>query len=100
MQGQVARCNADVLSEVVGNNLQRLRNLAEADLVKEFTQLKLNHTTQAKPEKFVSTGMGDPQTKMLTVAEAKKRKADTVLKSRKQQRLPQAEQPREIEGVA
>ena len=75
--------------------------LTEADLIKEFTQFKLNLR-----QGFVSTGMGDLQTKLLTVAEAKKRKADIyvlhyiVLQSRKQQRLLQAEQPREIECAA
>jgi len=34
------------------------------------------------------------------VAEAKKRKADIVLQSRKQQKLLQAEQPRQIECAA
>ena len=72
--------------------MQRLRDLAEADLIQEFTQFKLNLR-----QGFVSTGMGDLQTKLLTVAEAKKRKADIVLQSRKQQKLLQAEQPRLIE---
>ena len=79
----------------VSDNLQRLRNLVEADLIKEFAGLKLNLR-----QGFVSTGMGDLQTKMLTLAEAKKRKADTVLQSRKQQRLLQAEQPKTIEFIA
>ncbi|DBA97253.1 TPA: hypothetical protein ACH3X1_015001 [Trebouxia sp. C0004] len=59
---------------------------------KEFTQQKLNLR-----QGFVSTGMGDLQTKLLTVAEAKKRKANIESQSRKQQRLLQAEQPRELE---
>ena len=101
MQEQVARCYAEtcfhkfattcMLSQV-RDNLQRLRALAEADLIKEFTQLKLNLR-----QGLVSTGIGDLQTKMLTLAEAKKRKADTVLQSRKQQKLLQAEQPKTIE---
>ena len=86
----------DMFSQcIIGENLQRLRDLAEADLIKEFTHFKLN-LRQA----FVSTGMGDLQTKLLTVAEAKKRKADMVLQSRKQQRLLQAEQPKLIECAA
>ena len=92
MQGQVARCYAETcFQKFIGENLQRLRDLAEADLMKEFTQFKLNLR-----QGFVSTGMGDVQTKLLTVAEAKKRKADIVLQSRKQQRLLQAEQPKAI----
>ena len=52
----------------------------------------------AKPA--APTGMGDLQSKLLTVAEAKKRKADTILQSRKQQKLLQAEQPKTIECIA
>ena len=96
MQGQVARCYAETcFQKFVSDNLQRLRALAEVDLIKEFTQLKLNLR-----QGYVSTGMGDLQTKMLTLAEEKKRKADTVLQSRKQQKLLQAEQPRLIEDAA
>ena len=96
MQGQVARCYAETcFQKFVSYNLQRLRALAAADLIKEFTQLKLNLR-----QGFVSTGMGDLQTKMLTLAEAKKRKADVILQSRKQQRLLQAEQPRKIKCIA
>ncbi|DBA74982.1 TPA: hypothetical protein ACH3X1_010325 [Trebouxia sp. C0004] len=65
------------------------------DLIKEFTDRKVN-LRQA----FVTTGMGDLQTKLLTVAEAKKRKADIVSQSRKQQRLLQTEQPRQMECAA
>ena len=91
-----ARCYAETcFQKFVSDNLQRLRELSEADLVKEFAVLKLNLR-----QGFVSTSMGDLQTKILTVAEAKKRKADMVLQSRKQQRLLQAEQPKLIECVA
>ena len=69
----------------ISNNLQRLTGLSEADLIKEFAGLKLNLR-----QGFVSTGMGDLQNKLLTVAEAKKRKANIELHSRKQQRLLQA----------
>ena len=48
----------------------------------------------------MSTGMGDLQGKLLTVAEAKKRKADIVLQSRQRQKLLQAEQPKLIECTA
>ena len=96
MQGQAARCYAETcFQKFIGENLQRLRDLAEVDLIKEFTQFKLNLR-----QGFVSTGMGDLQTKLLTVAEAKKRKADIALRSRKQQRLLQAEQPRFVECIA
>ena len=97
MQGQVARCYAETcFQKFISENLQRLRGLAEADLIKEFTQFKLNLR-----QGFVTTGMGDLQTKMLTLAEAKKRKADMVLQSKKkQQRVLQADQPRLIEGAA
>ena len=96
MQGQVARCYAETcFQKFIGENLQRLRDLAEADLIKEFTQFKLNLR-----QGFVSTTMGDLQGKLLTVAEAKKRKADIVLQSRKQQRLLQAKQPKAIECAA
>ena len=89
-------CYAETcFQKFVSDNLQRLRNLVEADLIKEFAGLKLNLR-----QGFVYTGMGDLQTKMLTLAEAKKRKADTVLQSRKQQRLLQAEQPKTIEFIA
>ena len=92
MQGQVARCYAETsFHKFVSDNLQRLRELPKQDLIKEFTDRKVD-LRQA----FVSTGMGDLQTKMLTVAEAKKRKADIVLQSRKQQRLLQVEQPKAI----
>ena len=54
MQGQVARCYAETcFQKFIGENLQRLRDLAEADLMKEFTQFKLNLR-----QGFVSTGMG------------------------------------------
>ena len=80
MQGQVTRCYAETcFQKFVSDNLQRLRDLPEADLIKEFTQLKLNLR-----QGFVSTGMGDLQAKVLTVAEAKKRKAEIGLQSRKQ----------------
>ena len=69
-----------MLSKVFSDNLQRLRDLPETYLIKEFTQLKLNLR-----QGFVTTGMGDLQGKLLTVAEAKKRKADIELQSRKQQ---------------
>ena len=42
-------------------------------MIKEFTQFKLNLR-----QGLVSTGMRDLQTKMLTVAEAKKRKIEIV----------------------
>lgn len=45
----------------------------------------------------MSTGMGDLQGKLLTVAEAKKRKANIDLQSRMRQKLMQAEQPRTSE---
>lgn len=43
---------------------------------------------------------GDLQSKLLTVAEAKKRKAGIESQSRKQQKLLQAEQPKLIECSA
>ena len=95
MQGQVARCYAETcFQKFVSDNLQRLRGLSEAELVKEFAGLKLNLR-----QGFVSTGMGDLQSKLLTVAEAKKRKAETGLQSKKQQK-PAAEQPKLIECAA
>ncbi len=96
MQGQVARCYAETcLHQFVSDNLQRLRGLPKQDLIKEFTDRKVN-LRQA----FVTTGMGDLRTKLLTVAEARKRKADIVSQSRKQQRLLQTEQPRQMECAA
>ena len=95
MEGQVARCYAETwFQKFVSDNLQRLRELSEADLIKEFAGLKLNLR-----QGFVS-GMGDLQSKLLTVAEAKKRKADKELQSRKQQRLLQAKQPLNTECAA
>ena len=92
----MARCYAETcFQKFVSDNLHRLRELAEAYLIKEFTQLKLNLR-----QGFVSTGMGDLQSKTLTLKEAKKRKADIVLQSRKQQKLLQAEQPKLIEWTA
>ena len=42
MQGQVARCYAETcFQKFVSNNLQRLRDLSQADLIKEFAGLKL-----------------------------------------------------------
>ena len=49
---------------------------------------------------LVSTGMGDLKTKMLTVAEAKKRKADADTQRKTQQKLLQAKQPTAIECAA
>ena len=96
MQGQVARCYAETcFQKFVSDNLQRLTELPEADLIKEFSQLKLNLR-----QGFVATGMGDLQTKTLTITQAKKRKAEIGLQSRKQQKLLQAEQPRLIECAA
>lgn len=72
MPGQVARCFADAcLEKFVRDNLQQLRSLRETDLIKEFTQMKLNLR-----QGFVSTGMGDLQSKMPSGKKAKKRKAD------------------------
>ena len=83
MQGEVARCYAETcFHKFVSKNLQRLRGLLEADLIKEFGESKL-----ILRQGFVSTGMGDLQSKLLTAAEAKKRKGNLVLQSRKQQRL-------------
>ena len=83
MQGQVARCYAETcFQKFVSNNLQRLRTLSEADLIKEFAGLKLNLR-----QGFVSISMGDLQGKLLTVAEAKKRKANIESQSRKQHKL-------------
>jgi len=85
-----ARCYAETcFQKFVGDNLQPLRELAEADLIKEFTHLKLNLR-----QGFVSTGMGDVQTKMLTPTEANKRKAHQVCRAKKQQKRLLAEQPR------
>ena len=96
MQGQVARCYAETcFQKFVSDNLQRLRESSEADLIKEFAGLKLNLR-----QGFVAAGMGDLQSKLLTVAEAKKRKAEIGLRSRKQQKLLQAEQPKTIECAA
>ncbi|KAL3143134.1 hypothetical protein ABBQ38_003403 [Trebouxia sp. C0009 RCD-2024] len=71
--------------------LSPTRELPKQDLIKEFTDRKVD-----LGQAFVSTGMGDLQTKMLTLAEAKKRKGDMVLQSRKQQRLLQTEQHKAI----
>ena len=96
MQGQVARCYAETcFHKYVTDNLQRLRELSQQDLTKEFKELKLNLR-----QGFVSTGMGDLKTKLLTVAEAKKRKADADTQRRKQQRLMQADQPVAIKCAA
>ncbi|DBA84382.1 TPA: hypothetical protein ACH3X2_006213 [Trebouxia sp. C0005] len=96
MQGQVARCYAETcFHKFVTDNLQRLRELSHQDLIKEFKELKLNLR-----QGFVSTGMGDLNTKLLTVAEAKKRKADTDTQRKKQQKLMQAEQPKAVKCAA
>jgi len=88
MQGQVARCYAETcFHKFVTDNLQRLRGLSQQDMIKEFTDLKLNLR-----QGFVSTGMGDLKTKLLTIDEAKKRKADADTQRRNQQKLMQAEQ--------
>ena len=72
IQGQVTKCYAHTcLQKFVSDNLQRLQGLAEANLIKEFTQQKLNLR-----QRFLSTGMGDLQTKMLTPTDAKKHKAN------------------------
>ena len=98
MQGQVARCYAKTcFQKFVSDNLQRLKSLTEADVIKEFAGLKLNLR-----QGFIATGMGDLQSKLLTVAEARKRQASIELQSKKHQKLTQAEQPRLIEcaGIA
>ena len=64
------------------------------------TQTILSCNTQHKltlRQGFVSTGMGDLQSKLLTVAEAKKRKADADVYKRKQRNILEAEQPKTIE---
>ena len=58
------------------------------DFMMEFKELKLNLR-----QGFVSTGVGDLKTKLLTVAEAKKRKSDADTQQKKQQKLMQADQP-------
>ena len=96
MQGQVARCYAETcLQKFISDNLLRLTELTEKDLIKEFTQHKLTLR-----QGFVSTGMGDLQSKLLTVDEAKKRKADADVHKRKQRKLLEAEQPKTIECAA
>ena len=91
MQGQVTRCYAETcLQKFVSDHLQR-----RGKLIKEFTQQKLNLR-----QGFVSTGMGDLQSKLLTVAEAKKRKATIESQSRGQQKLLQAENLRTVESSA
>lgn len=64
-------------------------------LIKEFTDHEVD-----LGQAFVSTGMKDLQTKMLTLAQAKKRKGDMVLQSRKHQRLLQTEQHKAIKCAA
>ena len=96
MQGQVARCYAETcLQKFISDNLLRLTELTEKDLIKEFTHHKLTLR-----QGFVSTGMGDLQSKLLTVDEAKKRKADANVHKRKQRKLLEAEQPKTIECAA
>lgn len=96
MQGQVARCYAETcFHKFVTDNLERLRGLPESELLTEFKELKINLR-----QGFVSTGMGDLQHKMLTVDEARKRKAEQTCRARKQQKLLQAEQPKAIQCVA
>ena len=90
MQGQVTMCYAETcLQKFISDNLLHLRELAETDLIREFTQHKLNLR-----QGFVSTGMGDLQGKLFTVAEAKKRKANIYIQSGKQQK--QAQQLRTV----
>ena len=96
MQGQVARCYAETcFHKFLTDNLQRLRESSQQDLIKEFKELKLNLR-----QGFVSTGMGDLKTKLLTVTEAKKRKSDADTQRKKQQRLMQAEYPEAIKRAA
>ena len=92
MQGQVARCYAETcFQKFVTDNLERLRGLPESELLTEFRDLKINLR-----QGFVSTGMGDLQKGLLTITEAKKRKAEHVQQARKQQKLLQAEQPKAV----
>ena len=96
MQGQVARCYAETCyQKFVSDNLQRLRGMSQQDLIKEFTELKLSLR-----QGFVSTGMGDLQTKMLTQDEASKRKKEQKQGGIKRQKLLQAHQPKMIECAA
>ena len=83
MQGQVARCYAETrFQKFVTDNLERLRGLPEPKLLTEFRDLKINLR-----QGFVCTGMGDLQQKLLTVEEAKKRKAEQVCRTKKRQKL-------------
>lgn len=84
MQGQVARCYAETcFQKFITDNLQRLRELSEPDLLSESKDLKLNLR-----QGFVSTGIGDLQSKLLTIDDAKQRKAEQVCHARKRRKLP------------
>ena len=83
MQRQVARCYAETcFQKFITDNLQRLRELSEPELLAEFKDLKLNLR-----QGFVSTGMGDLQSKLLTIDDVKQRKAEQVCQARKRQKL-------------
>ena len=56
--------------------------------------VELQHALNSKS--LVSTGMGDLQSKLLTVDKAKKPKADADVHKRKQRKLLEAEQPKTI----
>lgn len=84
-----------MLPEVCQRQLAALERTVRGSLIKEFAGLKLNMR-----QGFVSTGMGDLQSKLVTIAEAKKRQAGIESQSRKQQRLRQAQQLKTIECAA
>lgn len=91
-----ARCYAEACFQTfITDNLKRLRDLAEPELLTEFRDLKLNLR-----QGFVSTGMGDLRGKLLTLEEAKKRKAKHVYQARKREQLLQSEQPKAIQCAA
>jgi len=79
----------------VSNNLQSPRGLPEADLIKKFTELKLNLS-----QGIVCTALGDLLKKVLTFTEAKTCKVDIATQAKRQKLLVQTEQPRAIECAA
>ena len=89
MQSQVARCYAETcFHKFVTDKLHHLRGLPESELLTEINESKISLR-----QGFVSTGMQDLQNKLLTIDQAKRRKAEQACQSRKQLRLLQSEQP-------
>lgn len=87
-------CRDTCFQKFATDNLERLRGLPESELLTEFKGLKINLR-----QGFVSPGMGDLQQKLLTVEEAKKRKAEQICQAKKRQSCDKWSSPRQYNDL-